>query len=86
MAIAKILVPVRGDGRGQSVLDHALALARPLGAHIEVLYCQAQSDDMLPYGVVVPRAVASQIAETMTTVGQGERERMRGLFREAAER
>jgi nucleotide-binding universal stress UspA family protein len=28
MTVRDILVPVRGDGKGEGVLDHALALAR----------------------------------------------------------
>ena len=35
--IRKILVPVRGDGKGDNVLAHAAALAHRYSAHIEVV-------------------------------------------------
>jgi len=33
--ISKILVPVRGDGKGDNVLAHAAVLARGFNAHLE---------------------------------------------------
>lgn len=80
MTISKILVPVRGDGKGETVLEHAVALARLFAAHIETLYCQAQTADVIPYGVVVPRFLRKQIESSMNEVGQSESERMRALF------
>jgi hypothetical protein len=40
--IRKILVPVRGDGKGDNVLAHAAALARGFNAHIEITHCRAK--------------------------------------------
>lgn len=34
--IRKVLVPVRGDGKGGNVLAHAAALARGFNGHIEI--------------------------------------------------
>ena len=34
--IRKVLVAVRGDGKGDSVFAHAAALARGFNAHIEI--------------------------------------------------
>ena len=38
--LSKILVPVRGDGKGDNVLAHAAALAHRYKSHIEVAHCQ----------------------------------------------
>ena len=52
--IRKILVPVRGDDKGDNVLAHAAALARRFNAHIEVTHCRPRPQDMLPFGVPIP--------------------------------
>lgn len=84
MTISKILVPLRGDGKGEAVLSHAIALAGAFQAHVEALFCRPQTSDMLPYGVVVPAFLRKQIENSMDTVGSGEQERMRSLFNEYA--
>jgi nucleotide-binding universal stress UspA family protein len=86
MTIAKILVPIRGDGKGEAVLDHAIALGRGFNAHVEALYCRAAAEDMLPYGVVVPRMLRDQIRQSMKSVASGESEHLRGLFDGVAQR
>jgi len=80
MTVAKILVPLRGDGKGEVVLDHAITLGRCFGSHIEAIYCRPATRDLLPYGVVVPRFLRDQIEKSMTTVAEGEEGRMRSLF------
>lgn len=57
----KILVPVRGDGKGDNVLAHAAALAHRFGSHIEVAHCRARPEDMMPFGVPLPSFVRDQI-------------------------
>ena len=57
--IHKILVPVRGDGKGDNVLAHAAALARRFSAHIEVTHCRPRPQDLLPYGVPIPSELPS---------------------------
>ena len=52
--IRKILVPVRGDGKGDNVLAHAAALAHRHGSHIQVAHARARPEDMMPYGVFIP--------------------------------
>lgn len=52
--LARILVPVRGDGMGETVLAHAAALAQRHKAHIVVVHCRARPDDMLPHGIPLP--------------------------------
>ena len=59
----KILVPVRGDGKGDNVFAHAVALARRSGAHIQVTHCRSRPEDMIPYGVAVSPVLKEQIIE-----------------------
>ena len=59
--IRKILVPVRGDDKGDNVLAHAAALAKRFNAHIEVTHCRPRPQDMLPYGVPIPGFLKDQL-------------------------
>jgi len=59
--IRKILVPVRGDGKGDNVLAHAAVLAHGHSAHILVTHCRPRPQDMMPYGVPVPEFLRGQI-------------------------
>lgn len=86
MTVAKIVVPVRGDGMGENVLEHALAVGRTFNAHIEAIYCRPRAQDMIPFGVVVPAYLRDQIEASMDTVAGGEGQRLHGLFQEFAKR
>lgn len=59
--IRKILVPVRGDGKGDNVLAHAAALANRFNAHVVIAHCRTRHEDMLPYGVPIPASMKRQI-------------------------
>ena len=59
----KILVPVRGDGKGDNVFAHAVALARRSGAHVQVTHCRSRPEDMIPFGVAVSPVLKEQIIE-----------------------
>ena len=61
--IRKILVPVRGDGKGDNVLAHAAAMARRFNAHIKITHCRARPEDMMPYGVPIPAFLKKQLLE-----------------------
>lgn len=80
MTIRNILVPVRGDGKGESVLDHALAVARRFNAHLNVVHCRPRPEDMLPFGVFVPTSFREQIASSATTMADEEEGRVKALF------
>jgi len=80
MRISKIIVPIRGDGKGEGVLSHAAALGRRHNANIEALHCRARPEDMIPYGVVVPRALREQIKRQAVTVADTEEAALRELF------
>lgn len=80
MAFKTILVPIRGDGRGESVLDHACALGRPFNAHIRAVHCRLRAKDLMPFGVSVPAFVRDQINESAGEIADAEEEKIRGLF------
>ncbi len=66
--IRKILVPVRGDGKGDNVLAHAAALAHRHVAHIAVAHCRPRPQDLMPYGVPLPEFLRKQIIEQSNQV------------------
>lgn len=78
--IRKILVPVRGDGKGDNVLTHAAAIARRFEAHVVIAHCRARPEDLMPYGVPIPGYLKRQIIEQTTGVSEQEAE---GLVAEA---
>src|SRR5919106_2152848 len=80
MPIRTIVVPVRGDGKGESVLDHALAVPRRFNAHLNVVHCRPRPEDMLPFGVFVPTSFRQQIASSATTMADEEEGRVKALF------
>jgi nucleotide-binding universal stress UspA family protein len=86
MTIRNILVPIRGDGKGEGVLDHALALARRFNAHIAVVHCRPRPEDMLPFGVFVPTAFRKQVTSWATTLADDEEGRLKALFKEYCSR
>ena len=86
MTICDILVPIRGDGKGEGVLDHALALARRFNAHLNVVHCRPRPQDMLPYGVYVPTAFRRQVTSWATGLADDEEMRLKSLFEEYCRR
>ena len=68
--LARILVPVRGDGMGEMIMAYAASLAHQHKAHVVVAHCRAKPDDMLPYSTLLPAfardtiiAQASELAD-----------------------
>jgi len=80
MAFRTILVPLRGDGRGESVLDHACALGRHFNAHIRAVHCKPRPEDFMPFGVAVPALVRDQIQSSAQTVAEDGLEHLKSLF------
>jgi nucleotide-binding universal stress UspA family protein len=76
--IRKILVPVRGDGKGDNVLAHAAALAHRHGAHIEVVHCRPRPEDLMPYGVAIPEFLRKQLIKQSYEVADQEEAGLRG--------
>jgi len=84
--IRKILVPIRGDGKGENVLAHAALLARRFSAHIVVSYCKARPQDMLPFGVPLPSYMREQLIDQATQLGDVEGEKLHAEFTTLAAR
>ncbi|GAB4231948.1 MAG: universal stress protein [Kiloniellaceae bacterium] len=80
MTLRSILVPVRGDGKGEGVLDHALSLARRHNAHLEVLHCRPKPEDMIPFGVPIPAALRKSIVSSAGSLADEEESKVRKLF------
>ena len=80
MTVRNILVPVRGDDKHETLLDHALVLAKRFNAHIDVVHCRPRPDDMMPFGVVVPDSVREQLARSAKASGDDEEKKLRAAF------
>lgn len=78
--IRKILVPVRGDGKGDNVLAHAAALARRSGAHVDVAHCRPRPEDLIPFGVPMPAIMRDQLRDQAASLADAEEEKLRGEF------
>ena len=78
--IRKILVPVRGDGKGDNVLAHAAALARRSGAHVEVTHCRPRPQDLLPFGVPIPGFMRKQLEKQASELADTEEAQLRAEF------
>ncbi len=72
MTVRKIVIPIRGDGKGENVLAHAAVLARRYGAHVEALHCRPRTEDLMPYGVPIPAFLRKQIEESSASVADQE--------------
>jgi len=70
--ISKILVPVRGDGKGDNVLAHAAALAQGEASHIAIVHCRARPQDMLPYGIALPEVLRRQLMDNAAALSDAE--------------
>jgi nucleotide-binding universal stress UspA family protein len=81
-----ILIPIRGDGKGEGVLDHALALARRFNAHLEVVHCRQRPQDMLPYAGNVPGALRQEVIASATSLADEEERRVKALFEDYCRR
>jgi len=81
MTVRRIVIPIRGDGKGENVLAHAAALARRYGAHVEALHCRARVEDLMPYGVPVPAFLRRQIEESAHGVADQEEAKLREKYR-----
>lgn len=75
--IRKILVPVRGDGKGDNVLAHAAAIAHRHTSHVLVVHCRPRAEDLMPYGVYIPDFLRKQIVEQSYKVADQEEEGLR---------
>lgn len=84
--IRKILVPVRGDGKGDNVLAHAAAVAHLHTAHIEVVHCRPRPQDLMPYGIHIPDFLRKQLVEQSYKVADQEEAGLRAELEVLAEK
>ena len=84
--IGRIVIPVRGDGKGDNVFAHAAAVARRYAAHVVVTHCRARAEDMLPYGVPIPAAMKKLLLAQTGTVADQVEEGLREELATLAER
>lgn len=84
--LSKILVPVRGDGKGDLVLAHAAALARRSAAHVVVAHCRARPEDMMPFGVPLPNFARETFLKQAKELADTEEESMRKELHALAEK
>lgn len=61
--IKKIVIPVRGDDKGDNVLAHAVSLAKRYKANVVVTHCRPRAEDLMPYGVPIPSALKKLVLE-----------------------
>ncbi len=85
MSIRTIMVPVRGDGKGTGVMDHACAVGRLFDAHIDVIHARARPQDMMPYGVLMTAAMKQTILDASNAQAETEEDRIRQMFDEYCE-
>ena len=86
MTIRTIIVPVRGDGKGEGVLDHALAVATPFNAHVDVVHCRPRPEDLMPFGIPLNKALREAIQSSVNQTAGGEEEKLVGLFEDWCQR
>lgn len=79
--IRKILVPVRGDGKGDNVLAHAAAIAHRHIAHVVVVHCRPRAEDLMPYGIYIPEFLRKQLVEQSYKVADAEEAGIRDELR-----
>lgn len=86
MTIRTILLPVRGDGKGETVMDHAQLIAAKFNSHIDVIHARPKSSDMLPYGVLLTDGMRETILKAAEAQAGTEEDRVRDLFTEYCEK
>ena len=81
--IRKLLLPVRGDSKGDNVFAHAAALALRYKAHINVAHCRPRAEDLMPYGIAISaplrKLLLSQTSEVANQVEEGMHKEMEVL-------
>lgn len=82
--LARILVPVRGDGMGETVMQYAASLAHRHKAHVVVAHCRAKPDDMVPYSTLLPSFARDTIMSQAAELADQEEESLRTALRESA--
>jgi nucleotide-binding universal stress UspA family protein len=83
--LARLLVPVRGDGMSETVLAHAAALAHRHRAHIVVVHCRARPEDLLPHNGPLPAFARQTILAQAVELANQEETALRAALHTMAE-
>lgn len=75
--IRRIVIPVRGDGKGDNVFAHAACLAKRFNAHVVVTHCRPRAEDLMPFGVPIPAALKKLVQEQSMGVADQVEDGMR---------
>lgn len=84
LMIKQILVPVRGDGMVSTVLAHAAELAKQHNAHVDVVHCRAQPQDMVPQGIPLPDFARKVMLEQAGELANRQEDHLRGILHRLA--
>ncbi|MEM6941672.1 MAG: universal stress protein [Pseudomonadota bacterium] len=82
--LKSILVPVRGDGMVATVLAHAAELAKQHNAHVQVVHCRAQPQDLIPQGIPLSGFARKTMYEQAGELANRQEEHLRGILRRLA--
>lgn len=83
--LARLLVPVRGDGMSETLLAHAAALAHRHRAHIVVVHCRARPEDLLPHNGPLPAFARQTILAQAVELANQEETALRAALHTMAE-
>ena len=84
--IRKIILPVRGDGKGDNVFAHAAALANRFKAHLVVTHCRPRPEDFLPYSFPIPNFMKKQLVEQAVELANQEEKKLKTEFKKLAKK
>ncbi len=75
--LRRILVPVRGDGMGETLVAHAAKLAHLHKGHIVVAHCRMNPESMRPYGATMPGFARKTMMVQATELADQEEQSLR---------
>lgn len=84
--LARILVPLRGDGMAETLVAHAAALAHRHKAHIMVAHCRASAEDMIPHSTPIPAFARETIRLQAAELANQEEKALRESLHVVAEK
>lgn len=82
MLIRTIMIPVRGDGKGERVMDHALAMAKKFGAHLDVFHARPRPEDLATFGAPTRGFMKGEMLDAANEMALLEEQRVKNLFEE----
>lgn len=83
MSVRSILIPVRGDGKGENVLNAALIMAERYKAHLDVFHARMRPVDMVTFGAALSSGfMRDEVAEVAEQHAMNEEARVKALFEE----